>query len=52
MLAINTARLADSRPVPVKHFIGPEHDDHLVTADVGDVMRPAGHRRVEKLIGI
>jgi hypothetical protein len=27
----------------VKHLVSPEHDNHLVAADVGNVMRPTRH---------
>ena len=30
-------------PIPVKHLVGPEHHNHFVAANVGNVMRPAGH---------
>ena len=30
--------------VAVEDLVGPQHDDQLVVADVGDVVRPARHR--------
>ena len=30
-------------PGTIEHLIGPQHDNHLVCANVSDVMRPSRH---------